>query len=67
MTTVVFQGRRVSTGETTVAAFLAANGVDAASALVEYGGEVYAPGTLPVSLELSDGAELNVFRVVAGG
>ena len=65
--TIVFQGKPLSTDAVSVAEFLRAKGVDAAKALVESAGEVYAPGTLADDVRLTDGAELNVFQIVAGG
>ncbi|MBE6382701.1 MAG: sulfur carrier protein ThiS [Lentisphaerae bacterium] len=65
--TIVFQGKPLATDAESVSEFLRAKGVDAAKALVEYAGEVYAPGTLGDDVGLTDGAELNVFQIVAGG
>ena len=48
------------------AAFLAAQGVDAAEAVVELDGEIVA-GDAVAATSLHEGAELNVFRIVAGG
>ena len=65
--TIVYQGAAVETDTMTVAAFLAARGVDLATAIVEYGGEVYPPNADIESLALVDGASLDVFRLTAGG
>ena len=46
---------------------LSARGVDPAKAIVEYGGEVYAPGADISVLALVDGASLDVFKMTAGG
>lgn len=64
---IVYQGREVETSAATVAGFLAEKGVDAARALVEYKGEVHAAGAGLDGLALDEGAELNVFALVAGG
>ena len=64
---IVYQGQSVETTAATVAEFLSARGVDTAKAIVEYGGEVYAPGADLASLSLADGASLDVFRMTAGG
>ena len=41
---IVYQGTEVETGQTSVAGFLAERRVDVAKEIVEYAGEVYAPG-----------------------
>ena len=64
---IVYQGEAVETTATTVAEFLSARGVDPAKAIVEYGGEVYAPGADLAGLALVDGASLDVFKMTAGG
>ena len=64
---VVYQGSEAETGATSVAGFLAERGVDAARAIVEYAGEVYAPGSDLAALELKPGAALDVFKLTAGG
>ena len=64
---IVYQGQSVETTAATVAEFLSARGVDPAKAIVEYGGEVYAPGADLASLSLADGASLDVFRMTTGG
>lgn len=65
--TIKYQGETVDAAEKTVAEFLSARGVDPAKAIVEYGGEVYAPGAALSSLALVDGASLDVFKMTAGG
>lgn len=65
--TIVYQGRDVETDTTTVAGFLAAQGVDPARAIVEYGGEVHAPGADLADVALRPGAALDVFQLTAGG
>ena len=49
---IVYQGTEVETGQTSVAGFLSERQVDVAKAIVEYVGEVYAPGTDLAALEL---------------
>ena len=64
---IKYQGEAVDTTAKTVAEFLSAQGVDPAKAIVEYGGEVYAPGADLSALTLVDGASLDVFKMTAGG
>ena len=64
---VVYQGSAVETAAKTVAEFLAERSVDSTTAIVEYSGEVYAPGADLSSLALVDGASLDVFKMTAGG
>ena len=64
---IKYQGEVVDTTTKNVAEFLSAQGVDSAKAIVEYGGEVYAPGADLSSLALVDGATLDVFKLTAGG
>ena len=64
---IVYQGRETETDLESVAAFLAERGVAAAQAIVEYAGEVYAPGSDLAALELKPGAALDVFKLTAGG
>lgn len=64
---IVYQGTEVETEETSVAGFLAERQVDVAKAIVEYAGEVYAPGADLAVLELTPGAALDVFKLTAGG
>lgn len=65
--TIRYQGHDVETSATSVAAFLAERRIDAATAIVEYGGEIYGGGTDLSALPLSAGAELNVYSIVSGG
>ena len=65
--TIVYQGAEVETEAKTVAAFLAERMIDGAKAIVEYAGEVYAPGADLTSVELKPGAVLDVFKMMAGG
>ena len=64
---IKYQGEPIETAAKTVAEFLSARGVDTAKAIVEYGGEVYAPGADLSALALVDGASLDVFKMTAGG
>ena len=61
-----YQGKETETGANTVAAFLADNGVNVAEAVVELDGEIVA-GDAVAATSLHEGAELNAFRIVAGG
>ena len=63
---VKYQGKETETGADTVAAFLADNGVNVAEAVVELDGEIVA-GDAMAAASLHEGAELNAFRIVAGG
>ena len=65
--TIIYQGKSVETSATSVAAFLADKGIDAATAIVEYGGEIYGKETDLSAQTLADGAELNVYNIVSGG
>ncbi|MBR1870769.1 MAG: MoaD/ThiS family protein [Kiritimatiellae bacterium] len=64
--TITYQGRSVETDKTTVAEFLAEREIRTIGALVEYKGEAYSPGTA-LDMPLEEGAELNVFQMIAGG
>ena len=64
---IKYQGEAVDTTAKTVAEFLSARGVDSAKAIVEYDGEVYAPGADLASLALKEEAPLDVFKLTAGG
>ena len=64
---IIYQGEAVETTAATVAEFLSARAVDSAKAIVEFGGEVYAPGSDLSALGLLDGARLDVFALTAGG
>ena len=65
--TIKYQGNDEETTTTTVAAFLAEKGVNAKTAIVEYGGEIYGASSDLSALALAEGAELNVFNIVSGG
>ena len=64
---IKYQGDAVDTTAKTVAEFLSARGVDPVKAIVEYDGEVYAPGADLASLALKAEAPLDVFKLTAGG
>ena len=62
-----YQGEAVETTAQTVAEFLSAQGVDPTKAIVEYDGDVHAPGADLESLALKADAPLDVFKLTAGG
>ncbi|MBQ7666524.1 MAG: MoaD/ThiS family protein [Kiritimatiellae bacterium] len=64
---IKYQGNDKETAAATVAGFLDENGISAKTAIVEYGGEVYAADFDFSTIALSEGAELNVFNIVSGG
>ena len=61
-----YQGKDTETGAANVAAFLEENGIVANEAVIELDGEIVA-ADVSVRTQLREGAELNVFRIVAGG
>ena len=63
---ILYQGKEAETDAATVAAFLAVQGVKSEEAVVELDGEIVASGSV-AGTPLREGAELNVFRIVAGG
>ncbi|MBR4523453.1 MAG: MoaD/ThiS family protein [Kiritimatiellae bacterium] len=63
---IIYQGKATETAPATVGAFLAANGIAAGKTVIEYKGEVLS-GEDAASALLEDGAELDVFKIVAGG
>ena len=63
---ILYQGKEAETDAATVAAFLAVQGVKTEEAVVELDGEIVAADSVAAT-SLRDGAELNVFRIVAGG
>ena len=65
--TIVYHGRTETAEASTLAELMSAKGVDTAKAIVEAGGEIYAPGSDLGTVALTEGLEVNVFRVVAGG
>ena len=64
---IKYQGEAIETTARTVAEFLSERSVDPAKAIVEYGGEVYAPGSDLGLLDLVDGVALDVFTFTTGG
>ena len=63
---IKYQGKETETDATTVAAFLVERDVKPTRTIVEVDGEIVsadAVGAMP----LREGAEVNAFRVVAGG
>ena len=62
-----YQGVDTESNAKTVAEFLAAKSIDAAKAIVEYAGDIYAPGSDLATIELKPGAPLDVFKMMAGG
>ncbi|MBO7482815.1 MAG: MoaD/ThiS family protein [Kiritimatiellae bacterium] len=63
---IIYQGKETETAPTTVGAFLSAKGIAAGKVVIEYKGDILS-GEDAASATLEDGAELNVFRIVAGG
>lgn len=51
----------------TLAEHLSAKGIDSSKAIVEYKGEIYAPGSDLSQVPYTEGNEVGVFKVVAGG
>ena len=63
---VKYQGNDAETDATTVAAFLESRGVKTGEIVAEYKGGILS-GEAAFAAPLEEGAELNVFRIVAGG
>ena len=63
---IKYQGKETETNATTVAAFLQDNGIAANEAVIELDGEIVAADAVAAT-PLREGAELNMFRIVAGG
>lgn len=63
---IVYQGKEMETAPTTVGGFLASIGVAVDKVIVEYKGDIL-PAAVAVVAPLEEGAELNAFRIVAGG
>ena len=61
-----YQGKDTETGAANVAAFLEENGIAANGAIIELDGEIVAADAA-AGTPLREGAELNAFRIVAGG
>lgn len=51
----------------TLADYLAAKGIDPKTVIVEYQGEIYAPGTDLATVVYAEGDPVELFKVVAGG
>ena len=64
--TIKYQGKETTTDATTVAAFLESLGVKTSEIVIEYKGEILS-GAAALAAQLEQGAELNAFRIVAGG
>ena len=64
--TIKYQDKETTTDATTVAAFLESLGVKTSEIVVEYKGEILS-GAAALAAQLEHGAELNAFRIVAGG
>ena len=64
--TIRYQGKGIQREATTVAAFLEKSGIAANGAVAELDGEIVAADAVAAT-PLREGAELNVFRIVAGG
>ena len=63
---IVYQGKETETAPTSVGGFLASIGVAADKVIIEYKGDILS-AEAAASAPLEEGAELNVFRIVAGG
>ena len=64
--TIKYQDKETTTDATTVAAFLESLGVKTSEIVAEYKGEILS-GAAALASPLEEGAELNAFRIVAGG
>ena len=63
---IVYQGKRTETDAETVGGFLASVGIGEGEAVVEYNGEIVGAADAAAT-PLAEGAELNAYRIVAGG
>jgi thiamine biosynthesis protein ThiS len=63
---IKYQGNETETGAATVAAFLDEIGIAAKGAIVELDGAILAADAAATTT-LREGAELNVYKIVAGG
>ena len=63
---IKYQGNDAETDATTVMAFLESRGVKTGEIVAEYEGGILS-GKTAFATPLEEGAELNVFRIVAGG
>lgn len=61
-----YQGNETQTDAANVAEFLSSQGVKPTEAVVELDGEIVAADAVAAT-PLREGAEVNVFRIVAGG
>ena len=62
-----YQGTATATDAATVAAFLAERKIPAASVVLELNGAIHTKSAEWDALPLTDGDELYIFRIVAGG
>lgn len=62
---ITYQGKNTETAAATVGEFLASAGIGEGETVVEYNGEIL--GATAAATPLSEGAELNAYRIVAGG
>lgn len=51
----------------TLAEYLTEKGIDSTKVIVEYKGEIHAPGTDLSAVAYTEGDPVEIFRVVAGG
>ena len=63
---IVYQGKETETAPTSVGGFLASVGVAADKVIIEYKGDILSAAAAAAA-PLEEGAELNAFKVVAGG
>ena len=63
---ITYQGNETETSAATVAAYLNEVGIAAKGSIVELDGAILAAAAAAIT-SLHEGAELNVYRIVAGG
>ena len=63
---IKYQGNETETSATTLVAFLNEVGIAAKNAIVEFDGAILAADAAATT-SLREGAELNVYKIVAGG
>ena len=63
---IVYQGKETETSPTSVGGFLASIGVAVDKVIIEYKGDILSAAAAAAT-PLEEGAELNAFKVVAGG
>ena len=63
---ITYQGNETETSAATVAAYLNEVGIDAKGSIVELDGAIIAADAAATT-SLREGAELNVYKIVAGG